>query len=247
MDDANPILLLILSSIMAISSFLAGILPLSLSLSSRQLRIVTQLGSGLLIGTALIIIIPEGISTVYSSSQARDGHDGSHNKIGFGLITGFLLMYLIDTIPPIFSRGSISRDEAIPLTTPPSSPSTSPSGQLKSSSAALNATTVGLIIHAFADGIALGASSAHPSSVGLIVFAAIMLHKAPAAFGLTTQLLKQGLSKREARGHLVLFSLAAPVGAFVTWFAVRAFGGGNAGDGGFWTGMALVFSGGTFL
>jgi zinc transporter 9 len=125
----------------------------------------------------------------------------------------------------------------------------SPSVPQRSKTTPLNATTTGLIIHAFADGIALGASTAHPSSVGLVVFIAIMIHKAPAAFGLTTQLLKQGLNKREARGHLLLFSLAAPLGAFVTWFAVRILGGGSdaGGDGKFEAGMALVFSGGTFL
>jgi zinc transporter 9 len=77
-----------------------------------------------------------------------------------------------------------------------------------------------------------------------------MLHKAPAAFGLTSVLLKQGLSKRTARTHLLLFSLAAPAGAVFTWAVVhmlgREFMGGD--DGLTWTtGWVLLFSGGTFL
>ena len=77
-----------------------------------------------------------------------------------------------------------------------------------------------------------------------------MLHKAPAAFGLTSVLLKQGLSKRTARGHLMMFSLAAPVGALVTWSIVNALGRARLGgdDGLTWTtGWVLLFSGGTFL
>ena len=76
-----------------------------------------------------------------------------------------------------------------------------------------------------------------------------MIHKAPAAFGLTSVLLKQGLSKRAARGHLIIFSLAAPIGALSTWLLVHLIGGGGMeGESGqWWTGMLLLFSAGTFL
>jgi zinc transporter 9 len=77
-----------------------------------------------------------------------------------------------------------------------------------------------------------------------------MVHKAPAAFGLTSVLLKQGLSKRSARSHLLLFSLAAPAGALLTWVSAHAMGidrMGNAENTAWWTGMLLLFSGGTFL
>jgi len=77
-----------------------------------------------------------------------------------------------------------------------------------------------------------------------------MVHKAPAAFGLTSVLLKQGLGKRGARAHLVVFSLAAPAGAVGTWVVVRALGGGGSAEPAlmkWWTGVLLLFSGGTFL
>lgn len=76
-----------------------------------------------------------------------------------------------------------------------------------------------------------------------------MVHKAPAAFGLTSVLLKQGLGKRGARAHLVVFSLAAPVGAVGTWVVVRTLGGGGGEEETmrWWTGVLLLFSGGTFL
>ena len=81
-----------------------------------------------------------------------------------------------------------------------------------------------------------------------------MIHKAPAAFGLTSVLLKQGLGRRKARAHLMAFSLAAPTGAIITWAIVRLLGGGGEGEGAsgaeymkFWTGVILLFSGVTFL
>ncbi len=112
------------------------------------------------------------------------------------------------------------------------------------------ATTTGLVIHAAADGIAMGASSSTSNTkLGFIIFVAIMLHKAPAAFGLTSVLLKQGLSKRAARGHLIIFSLAAPFGALLTFLLIHLLGGGAMeGEAGqWWTGMLLLFSAGTFL
>merc|ERR1711881_486449 len=63
-------MVLLLGGIMALASFLAGSLPLFFSLSQRQMRLISTLGTGLLVGTALIVIIPEGISTMYSASAS---------------------------------------------------------------------------------------------------------------------------------------------------------------------------------
>jgi len=335
-------MLLSLSTVMAIASFLAGSLPLSLSLSQSQLRLISTIGMGVLVGTSLIVIIPEGVETLYSASdfssshklRTRDtrwlSHDnlpynmaarsipemssmteravdsgdlinampgpvipsgagidafnpesppktpttpgvvgalnepGSstplneephkphhtpHAWIGVSLVLGFILMYLIDTLPSLRPTPPQRTHNVYSLsdlsTTSPPSPS------VPTIPKAAVSTTIGLVIHAAADGIALGASSSQPS-LSFIIFIAIMIHKAPAAFGLTSVLLKQGLGKRMARAHLLAFSLAAPVGALATWFVVRLLGAGGVGLGGeeslqWWTGVLLLFSGGTFL
>lgn len=54
----------------------------------------------------------------------------------------------------------------------------------------------------------------------MIVFLAIMLHKAPAAFGLVTFLLHEGLEKSRIKKHLLAFSSSAPIGAFLTYFCL---------------------------
>lgn len=194
-----------------------------------------------------------------------DEHDHSvqlpGTEIGLALVLGFILMFLIDRLPQHaseslhtepqtqqFSMDSLAVDGA-------SAGDEEAQGFLGSlaptaKSARSFATTVGLVIHAAADGIALGASSSSSDmKLGFIIFFAIMIHKAPAAFGLTSVLLKQGLSKRMARAHLIIFSLAAPVGALTTWLLLALLGGGNMDgpSGHWWTGMLLLFSGGTFL
>ncbi len=180
--------------------------------------------------------------------------------IGFSLMLGFVLMFLIDRLP----RHATDQLSAAPTTRHISLDdlgSTSVAGEDETEgflgsltptpkqSRSL-ATTTGLVIHAAADGIAMGASATTANmKLGLIIFVAIMVHKAPAAFGLTSVLLRQGLSKRAARGHLIVFSLAAPFGALATYLIISLLGGSNmeSESGQWWTGMLLLFSAGTFL
>ena len=185
-----------------------------------------------------------------------------HIWVGLSLITGFILMYLIDTLPRhaaphsrpqrfsiSLTQFSLTRDRAPSV---PETPTASTSEQQYRTASRPSSTTVGLVIHACADGIALGASTTTTSRLSFIIFIAIMIHKAPAAFGLTSVLLKQGLSTRGARAHLIVFSLAAPVGALLTWGAAHLLGYSSAAIGSststeFATGVLLLFSGGTFL
>lgn len=186
-------------------------------------------------------------------------------QIGFALVSGFVCMFLIDRLP----RHAVDRLQTTPATRHISLDNLGLSGVTGDSDGEADeevgflgsltptprqsrglATTAGLVIHATADGIAMGASATtEDMKLGLVIFGAIMLHKAPAAFGLTSVLLKHGLSKRAARGHLVLFSLAAPFGALATYIFITLIWGSNMeGERGqYWTGLLLLFSAGTFL
>lgn len=199
-----------------------------------------------------ISILETDTSKPPSSSPSPEIHQRTpHAWIGLSLILGFILMYLIDALPHLASPARASPCQNI-YSLSDLSTASSPTERTPSPSRSLS-TTLGLCIHAAADGIALGASSSSSTTKGLsfIIFLAIMVHKAPAAFGLTAVLLKQGLGKRAARAHLVVFSLAAPAGALATWMVVRTLGAGGPEAGEetmrWWTGLLLLFSGGTFL
>ena len=189
-----------------------------------------------------------------------------HAFVGLSLILGFILMYLIDKVPQHASSSSRAQQRPHHISLENFAQGlhrvTSPTAEGDHDGMMLDprpsirhrrhlATTTGLVIHAAADGIALGASSSTTNtSLGLIIFMAIMIHKAPAAFGLTSVLLKQGFSKRQARAHLMIFSLASPMGALATWSLVKLAGRGRmGGEEGtqWWTGILLLFSAGTFL
>nr|XP_005905805.2 PREDICTED: zinc transporter ZIP9 isoform X2 [Bos mutus] len=232
MDDFISISLLSLA--MLVGCYVAGIIPLAVNFSEERLKLVTVLGAGLLCGTALAVIVPEGVHALYEdilegkhhqASQTQNviasdkvavipvahEHEHSHDHtqlhayIGVSLVLGFVFMLLVDQI----------------------------------GSSHVHSTD--------ADGVALGAAaSTSQTSVQLIVFVAIMLHKAPAAFGLVSFLMHAGLERNRIRKHLLVFALAAPVMSMVTYLGLsksskEALSEVNA------TGVAMLFSAGTFL
>lgn len=80
-----------------------------------------------------------------------------------------------------------------------------------------------LCIHAFLEGSML----AQPVTMGFgydvnAVLLGIALHRAPAAFALMTVLAIQLHSKRKALPHLIIFSLAAPVGLLISSYFVES-------------------------
>jgi len=284
---------------MFLGSYAAGFLPLAFTFSEQKVRLLSILGAGLLVGTALSVIIPEGVEALqppHSHSEpakqmivhpqdshkaqeilegqqnTQDNHpprivpkdaemnanvpmgvnahgdenEGEKNrqkrnaaegeltddhkhterhgneigpKIGYSLILGFLLMLLVDQLTKQKQTGRHK------IT-----------------------ATVGLVVHAAVDGIALGsASMTDKSDIQLIVFVAIMLHKAPASFGLSTILLMEGLEKSKVKKHLFIFSLSAPVGALLTYFLLPREHSKYTTDENSSTGIMLLFSAGTFL
>ncbi|KAK9462478.1 Zinc/iron permease [Lipomyces oligophaga] len=335
--------LLILSSVMCIVSFGSGMLPLIVSLRPDKLRVVSTVGTGVLMGTSLIVIIPEGVETLYTASiqrhkkpvapgrpigtpdigpiappdagdnaddvggvkniitidhdefeievgddesspksrlaaritqvVGRQGMIETHKYAGVALLAGFMIMYLIDKLPEYFNkslansrhihRTSVDVSELRTFSTIDSAENGSNGYEMRSgevmndagnsahAASQASALTTGLVIHAAADGIALGASAASTSSaLELVVFFAILVHKAPAAFGMAAVLLRSGVSRRKVRQYLLIFALAAPLSAIMTWVGIVIVGT-NVGYGAagirWWTGMILLFSGGAFL
>lgn len=263
----------VLGLVMGIASFAAGCVPLVLSLNEARIRQISAIGIGILVGTSMIVIVPEGVDTLYKSNA-----DSSFNRqcVGLSLFFGFLLMYCIDKIPSVILNGmrgpqEKSSDETIFMARMSSSRNSNENSRLSHDEldridheldADFNmsgkhepaeprkslSTMVGLVIHAFADGIALGASASSGSgTLELIVFIAIMVHKAPASFGLSTVLIRDNQSPRKVRLNLLIFACSAPLGALTTWLIILLLGSEDHDLIQWWTGSLLILSGGTFL
>jgi zinc transporter 9 len=61
--------IIMLSSAMFFGSYISGLVPLGFTLERDQINQMNVAGSGLLIGTALSVIIPEGVSALYSNKH----------------------------------------------------------------------------------------------------------------------------------------------------------------------------------
>lgn len=236
----------LISVAMFVGCFILGFIPLLFRLSQTSLKFISILGAGLLCGTALAITIPEGVDLLEDSFSSEDSYSvkssdpnatkqntsstdtGSTSKflIGLTLTLGFILMFVVDQIGSYLStRGKTA---------------------CLSNSTGITAT-LGLVIHAAADGFALGAAVATTkTTVQIVVFFAVILHKAPAAFGLVSYLMHTGLEKKYIQGHLLAFSAAAPIVAIATYFILHASGSSSESHHSA-TGVGMLFSAGTFL
>ena len=103
--------------LMAVSLFLVtftiGILPTKLPATPKVMNLISIFGAGLLVGAALIIIVPEGMSVLYQAMMtpttntdpigeaALKGEESERRElinryVGASLIFGFTVMLLID-------------------------------------------------------------------------------------------------------------------------------------------------------
>lgn len=211
-------LIFLFAAIMFLSVAAFGYVPLSLDLSSKRLTQITAIGAGVLIASAFLVIIPEALEIFEGHDHEEEGIEPS--VIGLTILLGFVLMLLLEVIG---LPHAVHHDEDKDLL-------------------GLSAT-IGLVAHAAADGLAVGASVTSSTETGLIVFVAIMLHKGPAAFGLSSFLKHINIDASKSKMYLILFALSSPIVAILTFFVLK--------DTSFATddniGLALLFSAGTFI
>ncbi|KRX38046.1 Zinc transporter ZIP9 [Trichinella murrelli] len=257
---AEAFSVLLLSVFMFIGSLMIGIVPTIVSLPENRIKLSGALGAGLLVGTALGVIVPEGIHAIHASPHLNaegkhfdhyenipiskdvnvvkqfiprpkgnffenntentamgkaDLHtaqenwlmhdcsavnfEGKSRIIGVTLLYGFLFMFLIEHITERYTHGNDR-------------------GRVRIHHGWM--ATIGLIVHSATDGIALGAAAFADSSVTFIIFLAVLLHKAPAAFGLSTYLLNEGFEKSKIRKLLIIFSSSAPLATLLTFAGI---------------------------
>jgi zinc transporter 9 len=172
------ILLILLGMVMTVCTFATSLLPFFIAAKSDYMNKITLTGAGLLIGTALGVIIPEGTVLIVKSSESVE------RIVALCLISGFSMMLLVEHITCLLSKNvSLSKNRN---------------------------TMVGVLIHSMADGVALATVSfSQHASLEMIVFLAIIIHKLPAAFGLSCFLIGNGESRSQIKRFQLLFSISA--------------------------------------
>ncbi|KAF8645186.1 hypothetical protein AX16_008013 [Volvariella volvacea WC 439] len=177
--------LVIMSALLGLAAFGCGILPLSFTFSKQNLEHLSHVGTGLLLGAALGIIIPEGIE---SAADANPGHLPI-SQIALSLLVGFTFMLVVEQLlsPHAHSHthghglslhnakdldspivefdaelGELSQQQRNGNASSAGQPSYSPVPNEDASAHEASKAfplTLGLVVHGLADGLALGVSS----------------------------------------------------------------------------------------
>ena len=217
---------LALAIVIFVLSLAAGLASVRLSstLNDDRMRLLTSLGGGVLLGSALLIVVPEGFHVAEESGEDLPGV-----LLGVALLGGFLLMLVFEGFGLGHSVHEEHHDHA----------ETSGHGHVHHPESAA-ALPLGLSVHAIADGLAIGAASATgESAAAALVAVAVLLHKVPAAFSLGIFVSHERVDRRAAIRDVVAFSLVTPVALLASAWLLDGESSLLA--------LILMFSAGTFL
>lgn len=229
----------------AVLSFLAGLPPLVLQTSNAAVLGKIQASiAGVLLSTSLVLILPEAMEHAEPGSKLT----------GPFILFGFMALFIMDLVSHNVSKPipyqELNIDEELAEGETDDDATLVETGEYKSliHSVLTNSTTVGLLLHCLSDGVLLTTSLVSADSdsgiPGLFMIIAIFIHKLPAAFSLTSILISQGLRPAPIIIHLTLFSISAPIGAWVTYIILMVTNGSGPG---LITRGLLLFSCGAFI
>ncbi len=239
------LLLTIYCICVAAASLAGGVLPSLVKLTHRHMQFLMSFVGGLMLGVALLHLLPHAVSQQISIDTAMGWTLG-------GLLTMFLLIRVFhvhahehgDTSDLVDDHAHHSHDG--PCEHHHEHHSHAP-GQHPFSWVGL---ALGLSLHTLIDGLALGAAVIAEANhnhgfalFGLGTFLAVALHKPLDALSITSLMAAGGWSRGSIQTANIIFALMCPLGAFAAaWGLTGIFGEQH------WAlGCALAFAAGVFL
>ena len=161
----------------ALADYFGGVLLVRRSPTARSLRYFVALGAGFMLGAAVLEMVPEGLAI-------------NPHWAPLLVLLGYCGVHLLEhTLVPHFHFGEETHhDEMLSARTS-------------------NSVMLGLGVHSFFDGIAIGSGFALSHWLGWIIFIAIFLHKLPEGFTVASVMLASG------RGHTAALNSAMFLGA----------------------------------
>lgn len=207
-------------------ALVGGFIPLFGKIKGEpsQLKMTTGIAAGILLASALMVIIPEGFEIASHGSRFEP------LVLGGAILAGFLMMLILEGS----GIGHAVHEEHHDHTEEHGH------GHVHHQTAPWM-LVLGLTLHSAADGLAIGAAaSSQVSAITAIVVFAVLVHKIPAAFSLGVFSLHERESRNEAIRDVVFFSLATPIMIIISYYSL----GGLDEE---IIGLAMLFAAGTFL
>jgi zinc and cadmium transporter len=228
--ESPTVLLVICVVVVWLASMAGGGLPALLHFSHARLQIAVSMVSGLMLGLALLHLLPHGADELGSMSRAAGW-----------LMAGFLAMFFLQRFLPFHHHDveELQPHVGCGHDHGPAEPYASHLDWL--------GVAVGLSLHSVLDGLALAAAvsaaQSHGGALALGTALAVLLHKPFCAMAVTTLVKASRASSRWLHGVNLLFALVTPVAAVVFFVGGESLLQEHPA----WLGAALAFSAGTFL
>jgi zinc transporter ZupT len=182
---ANFWLSLILGLIAGLADYFGGFLLVRRSPSARALRYFVALGSGFMLAAAILEMVPEGLHVNPKWAPAL-------------ILLGYCGVHLLEhTLVPHFHFGEETHHHEFI--------------SAKTSYSVL----LGLAMHPFFDGIAIGSGFVLSNWLGWIIFCAVFLHKIPEGFTVASVMLAGGRSQRTALNSALFLGATTILGVLV--------------------------------
>ena len=166
-----------------LADYLGGALLVRRSPSARALRYFVALGSGFMVAAVLLEMMPEGVAVNPHWAPVL-------------ILVGYCGVHLLEhTLVPHFHFGEESHDHE------------------HVSSKTSYKVMLGLAVHTFFDGIAIGSGFVISRWLGWVLFFAVFLHKIPEGFTVASVMLAGGQSRRAALNSALLLGVTTVLGA----------------------------------
>lgn len=237
--ESAPIELAALTLILAL---VGGLTPILSRIKEDRdiLRRITGVASGILLASAILVVIPEGFELAMEEhdegvhEEEEAGHEEEEGLegliIGGAILAGFMMMLMLEGSGIGHAvheehhnhEGDYGHEHIHHRNSP-------------------WIIVLGLSLHSAADGLAIGSAAAGSSeAVTAIVALAVLIHKIPAAFSLGVFSTHERNERNDSIRDVVLFSVATPVMIMVSFYALEGLDEHMIA-------LAMLFAGGTFL
>jgi ZIP family zinc transporter/zinc and cadmium transporter len=170
----------------AAGNVLGGLFVVRHNWSRRYLTYFLAIGAGFMLAASVMEMLPEAIRLLGEPALAL-------------VLVGYFLVHFFEhTVAPHFHFGEETHED-----------------EMRIRHATFSAI-LGLAIHTFFDGVAIASGFLVSNWLGMVIFVAIVLHKLPEGFTVSSLVLAGGGSRRTALASAVVLGVATLLGVALT-------------------------------
>ena len=229
-----------LAALTLILALIGGLFPIfsKVKENPETLRRITGIASGILLASALLVVVPEGFELAAGEhEEGGEDEEAGHEEEGVGnlliggaVLAGFLMMLILEGSGIGHAVHEEHHDHHDEHGHEHVHHRNSPW-----------IIVLGLSLHSAADGLAIGSAAAGTSeAVTALVALAVLIHKVPAAFSLGVFSMHERENRNDSVRDIVMFSLATPVMILVSFYTLQ-------GMDDHLIALVMLFAAGTFL